>query len=296
MQKKILELVERHASQEGLIDTGLEGFQLFRVTQPVPRVPAVYSPSICVILQGSKRAYLGGEELIYNDEHYLCCSMPVPIEAEVPHATPEEPVLGFLLSLESRVLTELLVELEAISALGHEPRQIAQEPGMKVVAWDEPFTAAVLSLVSLLDDPIALKILGKGKIREVMFTLTRGEAGPLLRRNVGGSRDLFRVLNYIQEHLNEHITIQDLVKQAGMSKAVLHRKFKAVTTLSPLQFIKALRLNEAAMMIASGTNVGQAAYQVGYESSSQFNREFRRHFGNSPRQWANTNTSSRHVV
>jgi AraC-like DNA-binding protein len=121
-----------------------------------------------------------------------------------------------------------------------------------------------------------------------MFALVRGEAGALLRRKVGASRDLFRVLGYIQDNLREPITIQDLVKCAGMSKAVLHRKFKAATTLSPLQFIKALRLNEAAMMIAGGTNVGQAAYQVGYESPSQFSREFRRHFGDSPRQWANT--------
>lgn len=291
MRNRILELVDKHASAEGVTETKLEGFQLFRVTQPVERIPAVYSPSICVILQGSKRAYLGGEELVYDEKGYLFCSMHVPIEAAVPHATPEEPVIGFLLSLESRALTELLVELETVSDKGYEPREIEQVPGMKVVAWDEPFTDAVLGLVRLLDDPVALKVLGKGKIREVMFTLARGEAGGLLRRNVGASRDVFRVLNYIKENLSEPITLQDLVKRAGMSKAVLHRKFKAATTLSPLQFIKALRLNEAAMMIASGTNVGLAAQQVGYESSSQFSREFRRQFGNSPRQWANSSSS-----
>ena len=290
MQDKILKLVEQHTPAEGLSDTGLEGFQLFRVTQPVERTPAVYSPSICVILQGSKHAYLGGEELIYNREGYLCCTMPVPVEAEVPLATPEEPVLGILLSLESRILTELLVELETSADMGHEPREVVQDPGIKVVPWDEPFTDAILSLVKLLGDPTAMKILGRGRIREVMFALTRGEAGPLLRRNIGDSRDLFRVLNYIQDNLNSQITIQELVKRSGMSKTALHRKFKAVTTLSPLQFIKALRLNEAAMMIANGTNVGQAALQVGYESSSQFSREFRRHFGDSPRQWANTSS------
>lgn len=288
MRARIAELVERHASVEGLTETGLEGFQLLRITQPFERMPSVCPPSVCFLLQGSKRAYLSGKEFLYNDERYLCCTMPVPVESEVIDATPEEPVLGVFLSLASRVVTELLVELEALSAMDYESKEAEQQPGIEVVSWDDSVSSAVFGLVSLLDDPIALKVLGVGKIREVMFALVRGEAGALLRRKVGASRDLFRVLGYIQDNLREPITIQDLVKCAGMSKAVLHRKFKAATTLSPLQFIKALRLNEAAMMIAGGTNVGQAAYQVGYESPSQFSREFRRHFGDSPRQWANT--------
>lgn len=296
MKDEILRLVAKHTSNEGVVDTGLEEFQLFRITEPVPRIPAVYPAAICGILQGSKRAYLRGKELIYDEQGYLCCTTPIPVEAEVPFASPEEPVIGFLLSLESRTLTELLVELESLQLPTPEDRDVEQIPGILVMEWDEPFTRTMLGLVQLLDDPIALKVLGKGKVREVMFSLVRGEAGPLFRRNVGSFRDLYRVLNYIQDNLKEPISIQDLMKQAGMSKAVLHRKFKAVTTLSPLQFIKALRLNEAAMMIARGSNVSEAAYEVGYESASQFSREFRRHFGNSPRQWANSNDEQRMSV
>lgn len=293
MRDNILQMMNKYASQEGVTETGLEGFQLFRITEPVERIPAVYYPAICGILQGSKRAYLHGEEMIYDAEGYLCCTMPIPIEAEVPFATPDEPVLGFLLSLDSRILTELLFEMERTPDARIEPFKKNQEPGIKVLPWDEPFTTAIMGLFNLLEDSLARKLLGEGRMREVMFSLLKGEAGPLLLESIGASRDLFRVLSYIREHLNETITIEGLVKQAGMSKAVLHRKFKAATTLSPLQYIKALRLNEAAMMLAKGSNVSQTAYEVGYESASQFSREFRRHFGKPPREWARSTSEAR---
>lgn len=285
-KSKIVELVDQHTPNEGVTETGLEGLQLFRATQPVERIPAVYSPSVCGILQGSKRAYLGGEEHVYDESGFLCCTMPLPIEAAIPHATPEEPVLGFLLSLETQVLLETLVKLETISHT--ETSVVEQMPGLMVAEWDAMFSDAVLRMLQLLDDPEALQILGRGRLREVMFALVRGGAGTLLLRNLGASRDISRVLGYIQKNLHNPLTIEDLVKESRMSKTVLHRKFKAATTLSPLQFIKALRLNDAAMLIASGQGVTQAAFQVGYESSSQFSREFRRHYGSSPREWAST--------
>lgn len=285
MQGKILDIIKRHASIEGAQETGIEGLNLFRVTKPIQRIPAVYSPSICVILQGCKYAYLNGERLVYDKAGYLCCTMPTPVEVEVPYATSEKPIYGFILNLNQHMLTELLLEFEAFAEVRREAKHIIPASGLKVISWDEHFSLDALRLLSLLDDPIQMKILGKGRIRELIFTLIRGEAGPLLMRNTRENRDLVRVLNYIQDNFNTSIAIDDLVKRVGMSKPVFHRKFKAATTLSPLQFIKALRLNEAAMMISRGIKVEQAAYQVGYESSSQFSREFRRYFGDSPSGW-----------
>ena len=125
-------------------------------------------------------------------------------------------------------------------------------------------------------------------MRELYFALLRGPSGSTIRRTFGASRDLGRAFAFLHEHLSEPISVDELARVAGMSKAVFHRRFKAVTTLSPLQFMKAIRLNNAAAMIASGMNIAEAADQVGYGSPSQFSREFSRQYGMPPRQWANT--------
>jgi len=111
----IRQLVARHAPTDGTHVTPLEGIQLFRVTHPVERLPAVYSPSVCVVVQGSKRAYLGDAVHVYSPGQYLCASMPMPVQAEVPSASPEEPLLGLLVSLETRTLAETVVEVETAS-------------------------------------------------------------------------------------------------------------------------------------------------------------------------------------
>ena len=143
-----------------------------------------------------------------------------------------------------------------------------------------------VSLLQLLDDPEARAVLASSRLRELYFALLRSEAGPAVRQAFGASHDLGRALNYLHENLAKPITVTELARIAGMSKAVFHRKFKAVTTLSPLQFLKAVRLNQAAALIAGGTNVGAAAERVGYGSASQFSREFNRQYGLPPRQWA----------
>jgi len=282
------DLVDRHARAEGAVETPIEGLQLFRVNQPIERLPTVYSPSICCIVQGSKRVYLGGATHEYDPRHYLCVTMPLPMEAEVPRATPNEPLLGLLLSLETRAMAETVVEYEAI--IGPSRGSVAPEltPGLAVAAIDSAFATAVERLLELLDDPVKLRVLGNGRLRELLFTIVDGEAGPLIRRTFGGSRDISRALTHLREHIAEPLTVDDLAARAGMSRTVFHRHFKAATTFSPLQFIKALRLSDAAMLIAQGANVSQAADRVGYTSPSQFSREFKRHFGKSPRRWGQT--------
>jgi len=157
---------------------------------------------------------------------------------------------------------------------------------------DDRFVEAVGRLLQLLDDPLALRVLADSRRRELLFTLIEGQAGPLLRQTLGGAHDISQVVAYLRENLSEPLTVDDLARRAGMSRAVFHRQFKAATSYSPLQFIKALRLNHAAMQIAGGETVSQAADAVGYASPSQFSREFRRQFGSSPRQWTRTAAAS----
>ncbi|MEM7158583.1 MAG: AraC family transcriptional regulator [Myxococcota bacterium] len=283
---ELLDLIERHASSNGVVDVPFDGVQLFRLTHPVERIPAIYPASVCAVVQGNKHAYFGGETHVYGEDSLLCCTMPLPIEAEVREASPDDPVLGILLSLETPAMTETLVALEALRR--HEPLPSSHEtiPGLVVTPWSRGLTEAMVRLLRLLDDPLALALLAGARLRELYFALIRSQAGQAIRRTFGASRDLGRALARLREHVREPLTVDELAREAGMSRAVFHRKFKAATSLSPLQFIKAIRLNDAAALIAGGMNVSEAAEEVGYASASQFSREFSRMYGVPPRQWA----------
>ena len=240
--------------------------------------------------RGQKRVYLGGEAKTYGNNTFLCCTMPLPVEAEVPQASPSHPVLGLLLSLETPTMTETLIAAEA--RLAPDAGSSESTPGLVVSAWDEPFIEAVLRLLQLLDDPCARQILATSRLRELYFALLRSEAGGAIRRTFGASRDLGRALAYLHEHIGEPISVSELARVAGMSKAVFHRRFRAATKLSPVQFMKAIRLNNAAALIGGGMTIAEAAVQVGYGSPSQFSREFSRQYGMPPRQWATTSASA----
>ena len=292
MSRQIRDLILRHAPAHGAADVPIEGLQLIRVTEPVPTVPVIYPASLCVLVEGQKRVYLGGQAKTYGNSSFLCCTMPLPVEAEVPQASPSNPVLGLLLSLETPTMTETLVAAETTARLEPDMETPESIPGLVVSAWDEPFIDAVLRLLQLLDDPCARQVLATSRLRELYFALLRSEAGGVIRRTFRASRDLGRALAYLREHISEPISVHKLARVAGMSKAVFHRRFKSMTTLSPLQFIKAIRLNNAAALIAGGMNIAEAANHVGYGSPSQFSREFSRQYGMPPRQWANAAVSA----
>lgn len=291
-RRQIRDVILRHAPAHGITDAPIDGLQLIRVTEPVPTVPSIYPASLCVLVAGHKRVYLGGEAKTYGNGSFLCCTMPLPVEAEVPWASPGSPVLGLLLSLETPTMTETLVAAEATARLEPDGETSESTPGLVVAAWDEPFLDAVWRLLQLLDDPSARRVLATSRLRELYFALLRSEAGGVVRQTFRASRDLGRALAYVHEHIGEPISVDELAGVAGMSKAVFHRRFKAVTTLSPLQFMKAIRLNSAAALIAGGMNIAEAANQVGYGSPSQFSREFSRQYGMPPRQWATTAVSA----
>lgn len=156
---------------------------------------------------------------------------------------------------------------------------------MALASWDTAFTTSLLRLLELLDDPVDATILGAGRLRELCYAVLCGEAGAAARRSFGVGNEIARTIDYLSSHLNEQVNIDDLANQVGMSRAVFHRRFKEATTLSPIQFMKSMRLNNAAMKIAEGKAVSEAAWDVGYQSSSQFSREFKRMYGQTPRQW-----------
>ena len=287
--KRIIEhrIAEGRPDAMGTIETGIKGVRMFRVTEAVRCAPAVYGPTIVAIVSGTKEAILDGRRYEYGPERYLCCPISMPVEAGTPRASPDHPLLGVQVMLDARLMGELTIEVERAAGSFRRPDTGALPQGLTLARWDEAFADALLRLMRLLDDPTDAAVLGEGRLREVLYAVLRGEAGPSARRAFGVGNEIARAIDHFAAHLHEPITIEDMAARVGMSRAVFHRRFKEATTLSPIQFAKAMRLNEAAMRIAGGTRVSEAAMDVGYASSSQFSREFRRMYGRSPREWGN---------
>lgn len=287
-RQEIKRIIEARMSEDGLVETGIKGVQVFRVTTPVPCVPAVYEPTIVAIVSGAKEAVLDGRRYVYDSSRYLCCPMTLPVEAGTPEASSDMPLIGVMISLDPRVMTELALEMESVAGIARNTGAGTLSQGLALVPWNDGFASALLRLLQLGNSPADMTVLAQGRLRELYYAVLAGEGGPAMRRAFGVGNEIARAIQYLSANLKEPITIDDLATHVGMSRAVFHRKFKDATSLSPIQFVKSMRLNNAAMKIAGGVNVNKARMDAGYVSSSQFSREFKRMFGQSPRQWGQT--------
>ena len=243
-----------------MVETGVKGVQLFRVSEAVRCAPAVYEPCVVAIVSGSKEAILDGKRYSYDSSQYMCCTMPMPVEAGTPGASPDNPLLGVIVSLDTRVMTELAIEIESAAGAIRESRGGALTPGLALAPWDDLFTEALLRLLQLGDSPADTAILGDARLREFYYAILMGDAGGSARQAFGVGNDIAQAIEYLTSHLNESVTIEEIAAQVGMSRAVFHRKFKQATTMSPIQFVKAMRLNTAAMKIAAGMTVSAVSY------------------------------------
>ena len=287
-KQQIKQIIEKRVSENGLVEIGVKGVHLFRVTDSIPCVPVVYEPTVVAIVNGSKEAILDGETYVFDSSQYMCCTVSMPVEAGAPTASPDNPLLGVFISLDTRVMTELAIQMESSTGAIRQPKGGPLPQGFALSHWDDTFTGALLRLLELGDSPPDTAVLGDGRLREVYYAILKGDAGNAARRAFGVGNEIARVIEYLSSRLDEAVTIEDMAAQVGMSRAVLHRKFKQATTMSPIQFVKSMRLNSAAMKIAEGMNVNEAAIEVGYVSTSQFSREFKRMYGQSPRQWSHS--------
>jgi AraC-like DNA-binding protein len=292
-KEQIKQIIKNQVTEDGMIETGIKGVKLFYMSTSVRCAPVVYEPSIIAIVSGAKEAILDGNRYVYDSSQYLCCSMSMPIEAGTPAASPNNPLMGVYISLDTKVMTELSIEIHSSTAgIVRQLQNTPQPLGLSLSHWDDAFIDALLRLLTLLENPVDTSILGESRLRELYYALLKGESGISAQRAFGVGNEIAQSIEYLSTHLDDVITIEAMAKHVGMSRAVLHRKFKQATSMSPIQFVKSMRLNTAAMKIATGTNVNTAAMQVGYVSSSQFSREFKRLYGCSPKQWT---TNNRHL-
>ncbi|MGB2105093.1 MAG: AraC family transcriptional regulator [Glaciecola sp.] len=286
MKQKIKQRVERWILDDGMIETGIKGVRLFRVSNAMPCVPAVYEPAVIAILSGKKEAILDGNHYVYDNRQYMCCTVSLPVEAGTPEASPDEPLLGAYISLDTKVMTELAIEMEATTGAIKRPKSSSTPSGMSLANWDNAFTEALFRLLDLGENRADIAILGESRLRELYYAVLKGEAGSSARSAFGIGNEIAKSIEYLSKNLNKNVTIDELASLVGMSRAVFHRKFKQATRISPIQFMKSMRLNKAAMKLATGMTVNEAALAVGYVSSSQFSREFKRMYGQSPKQWS----------
>jgi AraC-like DNA-binding protein len=282
--QSLVSLIRPLATRSGFIPTLLPEVQLVSAYEHVARCPQIYEPSLIVIAQGSKLAYLDGRTLEYGAGHYLVQALPVPFEYET-FATAEQPLLGVYIRFDRGMLSELVLQMADDEGLDARP----QTPRSMVSAvLDAPMREAVERLLRCLQDPVEARVMGISRVREVLFAALRGSQGGVLRALVHQQGQLARVaasLSHMHQHYASALDVATLARYANMSASTFHEHFKRTTHLSPLQYLKRLRLLKAQrLLLAEGLAVGQVALRVGYQSTSQFSREYKRYFERNPGQ------------
>lgn len=246
-------------------------------------VCSVYEPALAIIVQGKKKILLGEETYYYGANQYLVVSVELPTRGFIVESTPDQPYLGFFLKLSPLELCDMVAQVQ--------PRTDAKDSsyrGLFVSDIDLPLMDCALRLTQLLDTPQDIPFLAPMIIREIYYRLLTGEQGEAIRQMATSGSNMQRiagVIERIKTDFTQSLRVEVLAEQANMSASSFHRHFKAVTSMSPLQYQKQLRLLEARrLMLAEDADATHAAYQVGYESPSQFSREYSRMFGAPPIQ------------
>lgn len=261
--------------------TPIGRLSLFRADEPTVPLPAVYEASLCIIAQGAKRVSLGEQSLDYDASHYLLVSVDLPLVGHVIQADRNAPYLCCKIDIDQAALADLI-----LAEGGRAPK--ADLPALAVYRSDRHLIDAACRLVRLLDQPDSISVLAPLIEREILYRLLTGPHGPALRYMAIADSHLnqvSRAIAKIRTGFNQPLRVGDIATAAGMSQSSLHQHFKAVTKMTPLEYQKQLRLQEARrLMLSKGTTASSAGFAVGYESPSQFNREYARLFGAPPRR------------
>lgn len=280
MSAEMISLLSRLAPNEGYTCSQLETVRFMRSNRPLGRTPVVYEPCIVIVCQGQKRGYLANQVYHYDKQHYLVLSVPLPFSTET-EASVENPLLAIAVRLDMTVLSTLVYELEgAAMPVTTAPQGIMSTP------LEPELADTTLRLLRALSSAQEARIIGPQIVRELYYRVLVGARGGAIRAALasqGQFAAISRVLQRIHTDFPQPLHITSLASDIGLSVPAFHKHFKAVTGTSPLQYIKSVRLNQARlMMIRDNLTAAGAAFKVGYESPSQFNREFRRLFGRSP--------------
>lgn len=278
---RMTELLNTLVPRPGVLQNVIDGVALFRITKSTQRMPQSYDSSIIILAQGKKRVYIGEEEIDYDAMNYLVVSVPLPLECDTT-ASEEKPMLGITIKINTNIIGEILLALddEQKTAAVQLPKGIYSE------AVDEKLENSVIRLLESLTNEQEKRFLGPMIMREIIFRVLSAQNGDALRALAYRNQRFFqiaRILDKIHKTYNSKFELNALAREAGMSVSAFHSSFKTVTNTSPLQYIKNVKLHKARLlMLQDGLNASETSQKVGYESPSQFNREYKRLFGVSP--------------
>ncbi len=268
------------APEEGVNESPWPGLVVFRADDTATRIPVVYEPCICAVAHGRKQVHLNGEILTYDPLHYLVVGVPLPVEAEIVEASIDAPFLSLRLDIDVTMLSELLLDAKP----GPDPDEASR--AIYTSRMNQDLSGALIRLLRSLHNENDARVLAPLAVREVLYHILTGEQGERLRAVAARDSRAHRiaaVLRFMRENFRRPLSIDELARHASMSASTFHHNFKSMTSLPPLQYLKMIRLHQARLlMLNDGLNAGEAGYTVGYNSPSQFTREFKRFFGTPP--------------
>jgi AraC-like DNA-binding protein len=278
---RLAEAIERRTGADGAYDTAVSALKLSRFSAPTELTSLVYEPCLCVVASGAKDVLLAGETYRLDPAQSLLVSVELPVAARVAEASARSPYLAARISLDTAVVGEFLVE-----GVGAPPGPT--ERGLGVTPVGKELLDAVYRLVALLDSRQEVAALAPLVLREITYRVLAGPQGARLRQIASAGAPAQRIakaVRWLKDNFSEPVSVESLARRAGLSLSAFHLHFKGVTAMSPLQYQKRLRLQEARrLMLGEGLDAAEAAFRVGYESPSQFSREYRREFGAPPRR------------
>lgn len=279
-RNELVERIARAIREDGSVEP-LKGLHLHRRSSPTEWFHGVSDLAVCVIAQGSKEVLLGDNRYRYDPAHYLLTTVKLPIMSQVIEASQEQPYLSLRLELDPALVGSVLVEAGHLTSQSH-----ADVRAINVSPLDASLLDAVVRLVRLLDSPTEARFLAPLITREIVYRLLMGEQGDRLRHIVvlgGYTYRIARAIERFRQDFDQPLRINDIARELGMSVSGFHHYFKAVTAMSPLQFQKQMRLQEARrLMLGEGLDAASAGYRVGYNDASHFNREYKKLFGVPP--------------
>ncbi|CAI2328388.1 AraC family transcriptional regulator [Vibrio parahaemolyticus] len=279
--QKLAKLIDRWTGNANQYDTPISGLRFSRWTTPTPPTSYTHNPSICLIAQGRKRVLLGEESFIYDANHFLISSVDLPIIANIIEASEEQPYLGLIMELDLTEISQLIVDSELAFTQAKEAQK-----GIAVGELSESLLDAFVRLAELLDEGQNIKILAPIIKREIFYRLLMSEQGTRLHQIVTAgshSHQIAKAIDWLKNNFVKPLSVGDLASYTGMSKSSFYTHFRSMTSMTPLQFQKKLRLSEARrLMLTENLDTMAATFKVGYESPSQFSREYSRLFGAPP--------------
>ena len=281
---QVIRLIEHQVSADGLHATALEHVKLFRESHPKSAEHRIYDPVLIFAAQGKKHINLNGRHFEYGAGNFFAVFMPMAFECEIVDVSPEKPMLGVGIGLDRHRLAQVLLKMDAVDSIPQQAEPV-NSSGLFSAAVSEPLFDAVTRLLTVLENPLEAAILGEPIVDEIYFRLLSRERGGALRvllRQHGEMQQISRVVEHLHENIDKNISVEELASLVHMSGSGFHKKFKEVMHVSPIQYIKSIRLNKARTFILEGAKASEAGYRVGYNSPAQFSREYKRQFGVAP--------------